>query len=100
MPANILVDAGFLIALLSRRDANHRWAVEQAARSPPPWQTCQAVLSEAFFLLGKTGLPALGALLARRAVLCSFPLDDGIADILTLMRKYDDIPMNFADACL
>ena len=52
MAASVLVDAGFLIALLSRRDANHGWAVAQAQRFPLPWKTCDAALSEAFHLLG------------------------------------------------
>lgn len=29
MAASVLVDAGFLVALLSRRDAHHQWAVSQ-----------------------------------------------------------------------
>ena len=48
MAASALVDAGFLVALLSRRDDNHGWAAEQASRFPPPWMTCEAVLSETF----------------------------------------------------
>ena len=51
MARSVLVDAGFLVALLSRRDANHRWAAAQAPRMPPPWRTCEAALSEAFHLL-------------------------------------------------
>ena len=52
MAGSVLVDAGFLVALLSRRDGNHRWAAAQPSRFPPPWKTCEAVLSEAFHLLG------------------------------------------------
>jgi hypothetical protein len=37
MATSALVDAGFLVALLSRRDGNHGWAAEQASRFPPPW---------------------------------------------------------------
>jgi len=44
---NALVDAGFLVALLSRRDTHHQWAVAQAPGHAPPWRTCEAVLSEA-----------------------------------------------------
>jgi hypothetical protein len=44
MARSALVDAGFLVALLSRRDGNHGWAAEQASRFPPPWMTCEAVL--------------------------------------------------------
>jgi predicted nucleic acid-binding protein len=59
MEKNVLADAGFLVALLHRRDAHHDWAATLAARLPPPWQTCEAVLSESFQLLGERGSPAL-----------------------------------------
>src|SRR5437660_7421890 len=59
MASSVIVDASFLVTLLNRRDSNHRWAEDQAAQSPPPWQTCEAVLSEAFHLLGARGAPAL-----------------------------------------
>jgi hypothetical protein len=39
MATSALVDAGFLVAILSRRDGNHGWAAEQASRFPPPWMT-------------------------------------------------------------
>ena len=48
MAATALVDTGFLIALLDERDGHHRWATGIASRQPPPWTTCEAVLSEAF----------------------------------------------------
>ena len=51
MAGSALADAGFLVALLSRRDGNHAWAVAAAQRHPPPWVTCEAALSEAFPLL-------------------------------------------------
>jgi uncharacterized protein len=100
MAASVLVDAGFLIALLSRRDANHGWAAAQAQRFPPPWKTCDAALSEAFHLLGPHGVPALAALLSRRAVVSAFHLADTPNEVLELMRRYADVPMSFADACL
>ena len=100
MARSVLVDAGFLVALLSRRDANHQWAAGQAARFPPPWKTCDAALSEAFHLLGGRGMPALTALLRRRAVVCAFDLDQEVEETLKLMQKYADLPMSLADACL
>ena len=100
MAGNLLVDAGFLVALLSRRDAHHPWAVTQATQYPPPWRTCEAVLSEAFHLLGSRGAPALRALLQRRAVLASFDLNDDLEAVLKLLQKYADVPMSLADACL
>src|SRR6266705_3806998 len=100
MAASVLADAGFLVALLSRRDANHAWAAAQAPRHPPPWKTCEAVLSEAFHLLGTRGGPGLAALIRRGAVLSSFHLDEEVEAALKLMQKYADVPMSVADACL
>lgn len=100
MARHVLVDAGFLVALLSRRDAHHQWAVTQAAGHALPWRTCDAVLSEAFHLLGAGGVPPLGALLRRRALLAAFDLDNEVDPVLRLMQKYADTPMGLADACL
>jgi len=100
MARNVLVDTGFLVALLSRRDGNHQWAAAQSQRFPPPWSTCEAVLSEAFHLLQAHGAPALAALLRRRAVLPTFALGEDFERTLKLMEKYADVPIGLADACL
>jgi len=100
MAASVLVDAGFVVALLSRRDNNHRWALAKAPQHEPPWTTCEAALSEAFHLLGVQGLPALSALLRRRSVLVAFEVAQNLEPVLKLMQKYADIPMSLADACL
>jgi predicted nucleic acid-binding protein len=100
MARSILVDAGFLVALLSDRDARHRWAVTQAPLLPLPWKTCDAVLTEAFFVLGAHGVQGLTGLLRRGAVLSVFHLGDEVEEVLTLMQKYANVPMSFADACL
>jgi len=100
MAASVLADAGFLVALLNRRDANHRWAAGVPIRLPPPWKTCEAVLSEAFHLLGTRGSPRLMAMLDRRALVSDFRLNDETDQVLRLMQKYADVPMSFADACL
>lgn len=100
MAASALVDAGFVVALLSRRDTHHRWAVTQAERFPPPWSTCEAVLSESFHLLGTAGASGLRALLRRRALVVAFDLGDHLEPVLTLMKKYEDVPASMADVCL
>ena len=100
MAGRPIVDAGFLVALLSRRDRNHRWAVAQAQRLPPPWGTCEAVLSEAFHLLEARGGASLAALLRRRAVASAFHLNADLDRVLRLVEKYADVPMSLADACL
>ena len=100
MARSVLVDAGYLVALLSRRDQHHRWAAELAPHHPPPWRTCEAVLSETFHLLGPAGESALSELLRRQAVVPSFDLADELEPVLALMRKYASVPMSLADACL
>ncbi|PYS54593.1 MAG: pilus assembly protein [Acidobacteria bacterium] len=100
MAANVLVDAGFVVALLSRRDSHHGWALAEAKRLPPPWGTCEAALSEAFHLLGGRGAPALSALLRRGAVVVKFELAGNLEAVLRLMAKYADVPTSLADASL
>jgi predicted nucleic acid-binding protein len=99
MAASVLADAGFLIALLTERDRHHTWAAAHASRFPPPWKTCEAVLSETFHLL-RVNAPLLGGLLRRGAVVCAFRLDESAGEVLDLMEKYVDVPMSLADACL
>ena len=100
MAATVLVDAGFVVALLSSRDAHHQWAVAQAPQLAPPWSTCEAALSEAFRLLGSRGAPVLSALLRRRSVFVAFDLAKDLEPVLKLIQKYSDVPMSLADACL
>jgi uncharacterized protein len=100
MAKNVIVDAGFLVALLSRRDEHHQWAVAHATRHPPPWNSCEAALSESFHLLGALGRPALIGLLRRGAVQSAFDLAKDLPTVLTLMQKYANVPMSLADACL
>jgi uncharacterized protein len=100
MAASVLADASFLIALLSRRERDHEWAVAKARQLPPPWRTCEAVVSETFYLLGAPAAVALDGLLLRGAIVTPFRFDDSVAEVLKLMEKYADVPMSFADACL
>lgn len=100
MATSALVDTGFLVALLSRRDGYHRWAATQAPRHAPPWITCEAVLSEAFHLLGPAGEPSLADLLRRGAVVSTFDLGEELEPVLNLLHKYANLPMSLADACL
>jgi uncharacterized protein len=100
MARSVLVDAGFLVAMLSRRDSFHKWAVQEASENSLPWYTCEAVLSEAYHLLGERGVPGLNAMLSRRALVARFNLDDNVAAVVAFLRKYANVPMSFADACL
>jgi uncharacterized protein len=100
MAGNVLVDAGFVVALLSRRDSHHDWAVAQLKRLPPPWKTCEAALSEAFHLVGRRGGPTLRTLLRRGGVVVGFDLAENQQAVLKFLDKYGDVPASLADACL
>ena len=45
-----LLDAGPLAAAVNRRDQHHAWAVRTLDRLDAPILTCEAVVSEAWFL--------------------------------------------------
>lgn len=100
MAGNVLVDAGFIIALLSRGDTHHAWAVDVAKRFPPPWTTCEAALSECCHLLGTLGGGALRALLRRGAVVVGFDLAGNLEAVLKILEKYEHRSTSLADACL
>jgi predicted nucleic acid-binding protein len=86
--------------LLNRRDTHHSWANAQSLKFSRPWKTCEAVLSETIYMLGASGAPIFVELLRRRAVVCSFQVDEHVDDIVRLLGKYADVPMSLADACL
>jgi predicted nucleic acid-binding protein len=100
MAANVLIDTGFLIALLDTRDSHHRWASKLASRQAPPWATCEAVISEAFHILGARDAEPLAGLLRRGAISTPFHFAQTVEPVLALTHKYADVPMSFADACL
>ena len=99
MARSVLVDTGFLVALLASRDTHHQWAVSQAQSLSPPWSTCEAVLSEAYHLLAGR-CASLSALLSRRALVVAFRLEEELEAVVKLIEKYSDVPMSLADACL
>jgi predicted nucleic acid-binding protein len=95
-----IVEASFLVALWRKNDQNHAWAVHQARLHPPPWITCESVLSEADHLLAPDGCATL-RLACRRGALRIVSLDgDAFLPVLDLLDKYADVPMSIADACL
>ena len=96
-----LVDTGPLVSLLDSRDKHHRWAIEAMGALPGPLTTCEAVLTEACYLLARWPA-AVDALLdrAEKGVLKVVSLSSELGVIRRLMRKYSNVPMSFADASL
>ena len=104
MARRVLVDAGPLVALLDRRDVNHHWVQEELARLHDPLITCEAVLSEVFFLVSRLrgGTATFAELLTEGLVITSltFSFSQHAVEILRSLRRYSNLPMSFADACL
>lgn len=102
MSSAILADASALVALWSPSDRYHEWAKGCFAKYSPPIFTCEAVMTEAAWLLRQ--FPARrAALLAawRRDVLTiEFQAQTHRDALVTLMQRYQDTPMSFADSCL
>lgn len=102
MGRTVLIDSGCIVAALHKRDQHHAWARAHFEAFVEPCMTCEAALSESFFLLERTreGKQALCALLERKVILLSFSMEDDVTETLRLLRRYGDIPMSLADACL
>jgi predicted nucleic acid-binding protein len=95
----VLVDTGFLVALLRKNDAHRPWATSVAAEYSFPWLTCEPVLTEAFHFLGRSS-GGIAALLQRGRLQVSFSLPDNQDAVLAMMSRYADVPISLADACL
>lgn len=100
MARHVIVDSGFLVALVRRDDAHHAWAVETSGQFPAPWHTCEAALSETFFVAGAAVRHTVAEMLRRGLIASDFSLAAEQESVLTLMDKYANVPMSLADACL
>jgi predicted nucleic acid-binding protein len=91
-----------LVALLAANESNHGWATEQAQQAPATVLTCDAVITEALFLLKRGGhsADALFELIEAGFLRSEFDLHAEYRAVRDLMRHYHDTPMSFADACL
>src|SRR5205823_1071648 len=72
-----------------RRDRYHRWATSQLAEETTPLLACEAVISEACFLVRRSrgGSRAGLELLERRAVRVVFHLNEHLPHITRLMSR-------------
>lgn len=97
-----LIDTGPLVSLLVVGDSLHDWSVEQSKHAPSTVYTCEAVLSEAFFVLRRDGhdAGALFDLVDAGQVRVDFEFRREHRQLRDLMQQYRDVPMSLADACL
>ena len=98
----VLVDASALVAFLDRDDEAHERCVVALKGSCESLVTVWPALTEAMHLLSGTpkGVDALCDMI-EDSVLGLVALDEGdLPRMKDLMRKYHDLPMDFADAAL
>lgn len=98
----VVVDTGPLVALLNRSDRHHGWVRDVLDTVEPPVFTCEAVVSEACFLLSRlgTGQDAILKLLSEDVLRIDFRMTSELEPLRVLMKKFRNVPMSLADACL
>ena len=100
----VIVDTGPIVALLDADERHHEWARTQFASLNAPLLTCESVLSEACFLLRRIGADAtMPVSLVRRGalkVVDAVGSEDRAEAVASLIRRYENVPMSLADACL
>lgn len=102
MSKTVIADASALIALIYEKDAQHEWAKSQVVNLRTPYLTCEAVIAEACFLLKGVheGKQTVLSYLSNGILEIAFDLSTEVERIAALMKKYENVPMSFADACL
>jgi predicted nucleic acid-binding protein len=97
-----IVDTGILVAILNRKEEHHEWALETSRSLPAPFLTCEAVLTEAFFLTSALpgGSQRFFELLCSGMLAVDFSVLEERDALQKLIHKYQNLPMSLADACL
>lgn len=98
----ILADAGPLVALIDRGEPEHVRCRKALTRLQGPLLTTWPAFTEAMYLLGDaagwTAQEALWRMLNRGDLVIETPRH--LPHIATLMAKYQNVPMDLADASL
>lgn len=98
---NVILDTGPLVGALDRDDQWHSWSLQALAKVQRPALTCEAVLSEACFLLRESTK-------AREAIF--HMVETGVLKVIPLLPKESSAirnlisrhkkRMDYADGCL
>jgi predicted nucleic acid-binding protein len=100
--ANVLADTGALLAFLDRKDRWHRVCAATLTQLHLPLVTSEAVLTELFHLVGTDFHQQQIAwkFVHSGTLTLSSIADNDLPEIRSLMERYADRPMDFADATL
>lgn len=97
-----LLDTGVIVAWLDRRQVWHEACAEYVSNSDDRLVTCEAVITEACHLL-KHIPSAVDAVLANVQVgnfILPLSAAEQASRVRKLLKRYANVPMDFADACL
>ncbi len=93
-----ILDAGPLIASLNRQDEHHHWAIQTLEHLGPPFYSCAEAMAEAAALTGQPS--AVVEMIASREIVLDFDLAEQTAGVIRLLKKYADLRIDLADACI
>jgi uncharacterized protein len=98
----VLLDTGCIVALLDRSEQHHRDSVNAVSTLEAPLITCEAVIAESCYLLRDFEGAAAAVLenVDRGIFQIPYRLAGNAGGVVKLLRKYADVPMAFAGACL
>lgn len=100
----LIVDTGYLLALLDQRDRHHQRALQFAPTQQQGWITTWPVITETmYFLMERIGIEYAVLMLddvkAGAIRVWDIPLAQ-VDQMQRLMRRYKTLPMDLADASL
>lgn len=98
-----LLDTGPIVAFLDAQDKEHKCVAEAFDKFNGRFVTTSAVVTEAMHFLGGVRFGAavlVDFILASQAEIHECTSVDALTEAAELMAKYEDTPMDFADATL
>jgi uncharacterized protein len=98
----VLLDASVIVALFDRSERHHRECASAVEGVEGVLVTCEAVISESCYLLRRLSGAGEAVLenVERGVFQIPFQLSQSAAPVRSILRKYRDVPADFADACL
>jgi predicted nucleic acid-binding protein len=98
----VLLDTGFIVALLDRSESLHKTCARTVREVQAPLVTCEAVVTESCYLLRNLSGASEAVIqnIAAGIFQVPFQLFPETAAVKQLLRKYKDRKIDLADACL
>jgi uncharacterized protein len=98
----VLIDTGALVALFDRSEQHHEACAAAIEQIDAPLVTCEAVLAETCYLLRsfRNAGDALLENIENGTFLVPYRVVGKTKAPRRLLKKYANVPMDFADACL